>query len=67
MRCALIISITVAMAILAGTNVWLQRSVCKQPWSTIKPFTLQTCAPAPWVEAEMQRYRQLAEENNAAN
>jgi len=46
--------------VLAGTNVAIQRHVCRQQWGDIDPFRVQRCEPVGLIESQIDEYRRLA-------
>jgi len=50
----------ISCLVLAGTNVAIQRHVCRQQWEDIDPFQVQRCEPVGLIELQIDEYRRLA-------
>jgi len=50
----------ISCLVLVGTNVAIQRHVCRQQWKDIDPFQVQRCKPVGLIELQIDEYRRLA-------
>jgi len=50
----------ISCLVLVGTNVAIQRHVCRQQWADIDPFQVQRCEPVGLIELQINEYRRLA-------
>lgn len=50
----------ISCLVLVGTNVAIQRHVCRQQWKDIDPFQVQRCEPVGLIELQIDEYRRLA-------
>jgi len=53
-------SAAISGVVLVGTNVAIQRYVCRQQWADIDPFQVQRCESVGLIRSEMEQYRRLA-------